>query len=89
MKAKDVKIGQHYLARVSSRLVTVRLDAVYEKPAAYGKPRLVTCYRVTNTATGRELVFRSAAKFRWPALADAMVRRAAAPRYSDARATAG
>ena len=73
MKAAEIKLGQHYLARVSGRLVTVRVDAVYDRErivagsGAYGRResiRNTTCYRVTNTATGRTLEFHSAAKFR-------------------------
>ena len=74
MKAEDVQLGQHYLARVSGKLVTVRVDDIFERVAKKHVTgwrgecivRFVPCYRVTNTATGHKLVFRSVAKFRGP-----------------------
>jgi len=64
MKKKDVKIGGHYLAKVSGKLVTVRVDAIRETTVGVRTPRLNTVYDVTNLTTGRKTVFRSAQKFR-------------------------
>jgi long-subunit fatty acid transport protein len=68
MKAKEIKVGGKYLARVSGRFTTVRVDAIEtERPIGYGYGRTIrygTRYRVTNLLTNRQLTFRSAAKFR-------------------------
>ena len=62
MRAKDIVIGGLYIANVSGKLVTVRVDSVRHiletlEPTRYR-------YDVTNLSTNRKLVFRSAAKFR-------------------------
>ena len=78
MKLEDVKEGGHYRARVSGKLVTVRIDKIRreeryssQQPQGYatGKLRTVkkTFFDVTNLATGRRIVFRSAAKFQFAA----------------------
>ena len=67
MKAKDITIGGEYVAKVSGRLVKVRVNATREQSTYRG--RTSTVYDVTNLSTGRHLTFRSAAKFRRVALA--------------------
>lgn len=57
MKKNEIQVGGHYVAKVSNRLVTVRVDAIREGPVNQR-------YDVTNLATGRKTTFRSAAKFR-------------------------
>lgn len=63
MKAAEIKVGGHYTARVSGRLVTVRVDNSYVE---YHPPIMGyrTVYYVTNLATGRKTTFRSAQRFR-------------------------
>ncbi len=61
MKKAEIKVGGHYIAKVSGRIVTVRVDAIREC-GGYDHNRPV--YDVTNLTTGRKTTFRSAAKFR-------------------------
>lgn len=80
MKKADIKVGGHYVAKVSGKLTTVRVDAICEynptwRPSStsYGSYRTIkssTHYDVTNLATSRKLTFRSAAKFRYEKRAD-------------------
>jgi hypothetical protein len=58
MKAKYIQQGEKYLAKVSGRIVTVRVDNITEN--FEGKAR----YNVTNLSTGRRTQFRSAQRFR-------------------------
>lgn len=72
MKANQIHVGSLYRAKVSGRVVTVRVDAIRDQTrwstrASYTgyratETRLV--YDVTNLSTGRRCTFRSAAKFR-------------------------
>lgn len=57
MKASEVTVGNYYWAKVSDVLTTVKLDEVRETSS--GKR-----YDVTNTRTGKQTTFRSAARFR-------------------------
>ena len=70
MKAKDIKVGVTYIAKVSGNLVPVRVDNVREVGAWTGQYKGTgrTVYDVTNLRTKRKLVFRSAAKFRRPTI---------------------
>jgi hypothetical protein len=54
MRKAQVKIGASYIAKVSNRLVTVRLDSV----CGYGG------WNATNLVTGRTVHIKSAAKLR-------------------------
>lgn len=71
MKKEQIVVGGRYLAKVSGRLVTVRVDEIRETetrhyPTVYGTSRTIkssTRYDVTNLVTGRHTTFRSAAKF--------------------------
>lgn len=68
MKASEIKVGGKYLAKVSNRLVTVRVDAIRDYSDGYfpaGRAgNSAKRYDVTNLATGRKTTFRSAQKFR-------------------------
>lgn len=66
MKRDQIKVGGHYTAKVSGNLVTVRVDAIDNKPSP-GIYSTKVAYHVTNLATGRKTTFRSAQKFRGPA----------------------
>ncbi len=61
MLASEIKVGGKYKAKVSNRIVTVRVDAVRERKHGL---RWVKVYDVTNLTTGRTTTFRSGAKFR-------------------------
>lgn len=61
MKAAEIQVGGKYIAKVSGKLTTVRVDGVREC-GGFDRGRLI--YDVTNLATGRKTTFRSAAKFR-------------------------
>ena len=65
MKKSEIEIGGMYVARVSSKFTTVRVDAIRES-FAINKDTGRIVYDVTNLTTGRKLTFRSAGKFRWP-----------------------
>lgn len=70
MKAKDIKIGDTYIARISGKLTTVRVTDIRERfsPGRYGaNGRWQSFYDVVNLRTNRRTTFRSAQKFRWPA----------------------
>lgn len=71
MKASEIKVGGYYTAKISGRVVVVKVDAVREEARTIpsntwrkGSSRTSTVYDVTNTLTGRQTTFRSAAKFR-------------------------
>lgn len=55
MKKSEVKVGHHYLMKVSGNVVTVRVDAIREV-SGYGaiSGRSKTVCDCTNTATGRK-----------------------------------
>jgi len=63
MKASQIHVGGHYLARVSGKFVTVRVDRIYETANVFVS-RSKMAYSVTNLSTGRKLVFRTPRKFR-------------------------
>jgi hypothetical protein len=62
MKKSEIRVGGLYKAKVSGKLVTVRVDGIRE----WGAPSVGTGtrYDVTNLSTGRGTTFRSAQKFR-------------------------
>lgn len=66
MKQAEIKVGHQYQAKVSGKIVVVRVDAIRET-TRFGKDVMV--YDVTNLCTGRALTFKSAAKFRRGVLA--------------------
>ena len=67
MKASEIKIGGIYHAKVSGRIVPVRVDEIHVTPAqVFDNMRGIkskTAYDVTNQVTGRKTTFRSAKKF--------------------------
>lgn len=63
MKAGEIEVGGRYVAKVSNRLVTVRVMSIDERHDVI-RGQNVTRYLVQNELTGRTLTFRSAAKFR-------------------------
>lgn len=86
MRQSEVKVGGIYIAKVSNRLVSVRLDRI-ETPS--GTRRSVTRFHVTNLRTGRKTVFRSAAKFRCVAAKTEPARIPPLPQLDDSDAEAG
>ena len=73
MKANEIQVGGKYIAKVSGKLTTVRVDEIrettkrgrinkYSGCPSYYKDTVV--YDVTNLVTGRRTTFKSAAKFR-------------------------
>jgi hypothetical protein len=58
MRASDIQVGGRYLAKVSGRIVVVRVDQI--RDGLSGRKR----YDVTNMATGRTTTFRSASRLR-------------------------
>lgn len=77
MKAKDIEIGGLYTARISGKFTTVRVDRVdyRSRPGrfAHTGAAVRTIYEVTNMNTGRQITFRSAAKFRSKVVSSAPV----------------
>lgn len=71
MLKKQIQVGSLYRAKVSGKVVTVRVDAIREYDPSFGgtyrRCNTQTRYEVTNLSTGRKTTFRSAAKFRGPA----------------------
>jgi hypothetical protein len=63
MKKSEIVVGGLYIAKVSNKLVTVRVDSI-DVSTAWHEDKERTFYRITNLATGRKTTFRSAAKFR-------------------------
>lgn len=63
MKKNEIKVDECYLVRVSSKIVTVRVDRIDNRPYP-GIYSTHVAYHVTNLSTGKQLVFRSAQKFR-------------------------
>jgi hypothetical protein len=61
MKANEITKGGHYRMKVNGTVQTVRVDEIRKNYAGR------TVYDVTNLATGRKTMARSAAKFRGPA----------------------
>lgn len=63
MKARDIEVGQKYVAKVAGKLTTVRVDSIAEV-SSWPMSRRQYRYGVTNMRTGRHTTFRSAVKFR-------------------------
>lgn len=65
MKKSEIQVGGQYTARISGKIVPVRVDAIRETVENRGG-KLVDSHRydVTNLVTGRKVTFRSAMKFR-------------------------
>lgn len=68
MKRAELKVGDFYKGLVNNVVVTVKLDGIREVTTYRGGKKATTeVFDVTNTVTGRQTTFRSAAKFRSPA----------------------
>ena len=63
MKLSDVKIGGRYTAKVSGRVVTVRVVEIVEIQATRWS-RAKTRIEAVNEATGRRISIRSALRLR-------------------------
>lgn len=71
MKKKEIVVGRRYVAKVGGKITTVRVNEIVEINPVSNASRLLgarrrqttTSYRCTNLSTGREVAFRSAAKF--------------------------
>lgn len=65
MKQNEIVVGGMYRALVNGSLTTVRVDNIGTRSTCRAGALVdATSYHVTNTATNRKTVFRSAAKFR-------------------------
>ena len=73
MKASEIKVGGLYVAKVSLKLTTVRVDEIREVYFPTLR-KIVTRYDITNLMTNRSTSFRSAAKFRSAVPTTAMLR---------------
>ncbi len=62
MKAKEIEIGGTYVAKVSGRLVQIRVSATRE--VTQGRTGARTVWDAVNLATGRKIVIRSPQRFR-------------------------
>lgn len=60
MKAKEIQVGQMYTAKVSGKVVPVRVLSI-DTQDVFGRQR--TSYRCRNSRTGREIIVRSPQKF--------------------------
>ncbi|RMF72779.1 MAG: hypothetical protein D6744_16465 [Planctomycetota bacterium] len=63
MRLSEIEIGGRYAAKVSGRLVVVRVNNI--RTAAPYRGRSRTAIDVVNERTGRSLTFRSAARLRY------------------------
>lgn len=67
MKKSEIKVGGLYVANVSGKRVTVRVDKIYVRSSWPGPTaKDVTVYDVTNLSTKRTTTFRSAQRFLRP-----------------------
>lgn len=76
MKAKEIKEGGIYQAKVSGKLTEVRVDKIRTRNG-YGSIKDRTVYDVTNLRTKRTTTFESATKFRGVVNPDQPARRPA------------
>ncbi len=75
MKKNDVKVGGIYTAKISDRLVSVRIDSAHSKLG----------WNATNTATGKRIHIKSAQRLRGPAKPAAVAKAADAKPASVAK----
>lgn len=66
MKLDDIQIGGRYIAKVSGRLVTVRVIQIRKVPSPSWSSRSAwrTLIEATNEATGRTITIRSPQRLR-------------------------
>jgi len=62
MLKKEIVVGGRYLAKVSGNITIVRVKEIRER--RYASRNNSVFYVVINEKTGRQVEFRSAAKFR-------------------------
>ena len=62
MQARQIELGEEYVAKVSGRLCVVRVRGIVEHVPMFGTDR--TVWHCTNLNTGRAIVIRSAQRFR-------------------------
>lgn len=62
MKAKEIEVGQEYVAKVSGNLVPVKVLKIVDGYDLAGRSRIQ--YRCRNKRTGREILVRSPQRFR-------------------------
>lgn len=67
MKLADIAVGGRYTAKVSGRIVTVRVVGMREVPPPFNRGNWQNRIKVVNEATGRTTEFKSAARLRAPA----------------------
>ena len=77
MKKDQVKIGRLYVAKVSDKLVTVRIDSTHSKGG----------WNATNTATGKSVRIKSARRLRGVAPRPGKKAEAAGTKDADTRVT--
>lgn len=70
MKKNQIVVGGRYTARVSGKLVVIRVTDIKEfdphfNPNSYRQAVTKTRYYGTNESTGRTVIFRSASRFRY------------------------
>jgi hypothetical protein len=95
VKKNEIKVGDTYIAKVSGTTTVVRVDAVrerggYRSVASRRRVNASTSYDVTNLATGRKTVFRSAQRFlraAVPADFDKKIRKGAAASVTETEPT--
>ncbi len=63
MKLKDIEVGGRYRAKVSGRLVTVRVTEMKQIPA-FASDRWKTIIYAVNERTGRQITIRSPQRLR-------------------------
>jgi len=63
MKHKEIKVDGTYLAKVSGRIVPVKVLQIDERYNSFSE-RYHNVYYVRNLRTGRGLTFRSSQRFR-------------------------
>lgn len=63
MVRSDIRRGGVYFAKVSGKVVRVRVDLIRENPGNSRQRSSITYY-VTNLVTNRRTMFKSASKFR-------------------------
>ena len=62
MKRSEVEIGGRYTAKVSGRLVTVRIDCDMGMPMGFGKCKQHQGYDAVNLDTGKTVHIKTAAR---------------------------
>ena len=66
MKLQDIHVGGRYVAKVSGKMVVVRVTEVREAAPAFGSDRWRTLIDAVSEATGRRITIRSPQRLRRP-----------------------